>query len=91
LIYRSNGGNQSINCNGTGAGALGQQEQQEQQEAREMVQRHCDHCHCDRSIDRVDVGRGRGRVLFRVLIEKISECPNGGPIKGVTYLVDYFD
>jgi hypothetical protein len=68
-----------------------------------MGQRHCDHCHCDRSIVCVcvlcvcvwtwGVGRGRGRVLFRVcvLIEKVSECPNGGPIKGVTYLFDYFD
>jgi hypothetical protein len=29
LIYRSNDGNQSTNCNGTRAGALGQLEQQE--------------------------------------------------------------
>jgi hypothetical protein len=71
-----------------------------QQEAMAMGQRHCDHCHCDRSIVCVCVvcvcGRGEGarqhdRFLFRVLIEKVSECPNGRPIKGVTYLVDYFD
>jgi hypothetical protein len=42
----------------------------------------------------VDVGRGaRAWACFIpcVLIEKVSECPNGGPIKGVTYLFDYFD
>jgi hypothetical protein len=48
-----------------------------------------------RSIDRVGVGvgvgHGRGRFIPCVLIEKVSECPNGRPIKGVTYLVDYFD
>jgi hypothetical protein len=45
----------------------------------------------DVGVCRVDVGRQHDRVLFRVLIEKVSECPNGGTIKGVTYLTDYFD
>jgi hypothetical protein len=76
------------NCNSTGA--LGQQE------AMAMGQWHCDHCHCDRSIVCVcvDVGRGaRAWACFIpcVLIQNVSECPKGGPIKGVTYLVDYFD
>jgi hypothetical protein len=48
----------------------------------------------DRSCVCVDVGRGaRAWACFIpcVLIQNVSECPKGGPIKGVTYLVDYFD
>jgi hypothetical protein len=36
------------------------------------------------------VGRGCGHFIQN-FIRNVSECPNGGPIKGVTYLVDYFD
>jgi hypothetical protein len=54
-----------------------------------MGQRHCDHCHCDRSIvcvcvcgcGRVGRGRGRGRRLFRVLFENFSECQKDVRIK----------
>jgi hypothetical protein len=45
-------------------------------------------------IDRVGVGRGRANTIdFYSLcfIRNVSECLNGGPIKRVTYFVDYFD
>jgi hypothetical protein len=80
------------NCNSTGA--LGQQE------AMAMGQRHCDHCHCDRSIvpnaiDHVDVDAWgaptRSTFIPCVLIQKVSECQSEVRIKGVTYLFDYFD
>jgi hypothetical protein len=58
--------------------------------ARGMGQRRS---HCNRSCG---CGGRRARAwawAFYSLcfIRNISECPNGGPIKGVTYLVDYFD
>jgi hypothetical protein len=61
-----------------------------------MGQRHCYHCHCDRSIVCVCVcGRGAWGVgvgvLFDVLIQNVSECQMEVQIKGVTYLFDYFD
>jgi hypothetical protein len=43
------------------------------------------------AVCRVDVGHGRERFIPCVLIEKVSECQNGGANKGVMYLVDYFD
>jgi hypothetical protein len=50
------------------------QEQQEQQEA--MGQRHCDHCHCNRSIDRSIVwmwawGAGMDILFEEVLFETL--------------------
>jgi hypothetical protein len=67
---------------------------QEQQEAMAMGQR-------QRSIVPIAMidgscgcgawGAGVDDVYSVCFIRNVSECPNGGPIKGVEYLVDYID
>jgi hypothetical protein len=75
LIYLSNDGNQSTNCNGTRAGALGQLEQQEAM-AMGQWQQSIIAIAIDRSCGCGRVGRGvRAWALYSMcFVRNVSEC-----------------